>query len=121
MANEILFPVCGLLVAVGVWFLKLCLRKWIEREVNHQYDVKLEDFKAKLAIVATERQLRFSHVYSETVKVIHKFYQMLIECDRQAHAFMNEEEDEDQAWEIVEKSEEELADFWIMNHLYFPV
>lgn len=69
---------------------------------------------------AAERQVRFEQVYAETVKVMQKFFNLLLECDRQAAIVLVEDVFEEDAFDLLEKRDNELCEYWVMNNLYFP-
>ena len=114
------FSLTAVVIFISGWIIKQWLENKIKSEVQHKYEKELESFKHGLIVETAERQLRFSQVYSETVKVICQFHRQLVECDRTASLALNEEVFEEEAWDALEKAESELADLWLLNNLYFP-
>jgi hypothetical protein len=77
MAKDILLytlsAIFPLIIGGGVWLVKIYLPKRIEAQVKHQYDLKLEEFKA----LAAEKTMRSSRVYEQIAVTIQEFYNKL--------------------------------------------
>ena len=65
-------------------FVGWLLREWIsvrlKKSIQHEYDVKLEGFKAGYQKVLDENEIRFSWWHEKQAEALQEIYAMLVEC-----------------------------------------
>jgi hypothetical protein len=137
MIKEIIIGTVSLLIpsliAASYWLVKVYIPKKIEAQVNHQYNLKLEEFKSRLAITAAERQLRFSHVYEKSADVIQTYYKKMTDTRTALFLVLSDSYNQNsllsgarnqkslqEAAKDAEQALEEFLMFDINNSLYFP-
>ena len=108
-------------------------REWIsvrlKKSIQHEYDTKLEGFKAGYQKILDENQIRFSRFYSEQADTIKELYirlsKLKIELSNLTTAFKTVSEDEKEQYENEKKLHQKVIDTYnpcseyFLNHKIF--
>jgi hypothetical protein len=132
--------VSALLSGFVVWLTKTWIGERLKSAIKHEYDEKLESYKAQLkaqtdieterlksqlSILAAERQVKFSKLHTTRAEVIAEVYKLLVQTHWDTASFVSPfeiagEPDKQQKYATAMASTAEFFRYYEKHRIYLP-